>query len=403
WTNTAALERAGITSRTADPPNGRIDRDPQSGELVGSFQESAMDLVLLHTPPPPADRLLDALRYSVRLMNSLGVTAWQDASVSVQPADPLQALATYKRLHGSGELTARVVESLLWDNARGLEQLDGIRDAAQRFASAGLNTRTVKIFLDGVVETQTAALIDEYADRPGFSSHVQVAPEALNAAVAALDADGFQVHIHAIGDRAVRVALDAFEFVRAGNGVNDNRHHIAHIQMIHPDDQGRFVKLGVVANFQPLWAFADDYIVKLTYPRLGDERMKYVYPIGNIWKTGAKVAFGSDWSVSSANPLQGIEVAVSRMGPLGETITPFLPEQRITLEQAIASYTVNAAFVNHLDDMTGTIQAGKRADLIVLDRNLFEVPPQEISDARVLLTLFDGTAVYGSLDDVAFH
>lgn len=400
WTNTAALQIAGITSDTADPPNGRIDRDPQSGELVGSLQESAMDLVLLHTPPPPPARLLDALRYSVRLMNSLGITAWQDASVSVQPADPVQTLATYKQLHDSGDLTARVVESLLWDNARGLEQLESIRDASRRYASVGLNTRTVKIFLDGVVETQTAALIDEYTDRPGFSSHVQVAPVALNAAVAELDADGFQVHIHAIGDRAVRVALDAFEHARSVNGVNNNRHHIAHVQMIHPDDQGRFVKLGVVANFQPLWAFADDYIVKLTYPRIGEERMKYVYPIGSAWNTGAKVAFGSDWSVSSANPLQGIEVAVTRMGPLGETTKPFLPEQRITLEQAIASYTVNAAFVNHLDDITGTVQVGKRADLIVLDRNLFEIPAHEISEARVLLTLFDGRAVYGSLHDV---
>ncbi|MBI2969860.1 MAG: amidohydrolase [Gammaproteobacteria bacterium] len=403
WTNTRAMAIAGITANTPDPPNGRIDRDPRSGQLLGSFQESAMDLIRLHTPPPSTGQLLDALRYSVRLMNGFGITAWQDASVAVQPDDPFQALNIYREVRESGELTVHVVESLLWDNDRGLEQLDEIRDAARLYAADGLNTRTVKIFLDGVVETQTAALIEDYTDRPGFSSQLQVAPGVLNEAVTRLDADGFQVHIHAIGDRAVRAALDAFEQARSINGSNDNRHHIAHVQMVHPDDQGRFVELAVVANFQPLWAFADDYIVDLTYPRIGEERIKYVYPIGSLRRSGATVAFGSDWSVSSVNPLEGIEVAVTRMGPAGETTEAFLPEQRIDLADAIAGYTRNAAYVNHLDATTGTIETGKRADLIVLDRNLFEIQPAEISDARVLLTLFGGRVVYGSLEDLALH
>jgi len=403
WTNTRAMAIAGITATTPDPPNGRIDRDPRSGQPVGSFQESAMDLIRLHTPPPSTGQLLDALRYSVRLMNGFGITAWQDASVAVQPDDPFQALNIYRDVRESGALTVHVVESLLWDNDRGLEQLDDIRDAARLYAADGLNTRTVKIFLDGVVETQTAALIEDYTDRPGFSSQLQVAPGVLNEAVTRLDADGFQVHIHAIGDRAVRAALDAFEQARSINGSNDNRHHIAHVQMVHPDDQGRFVELAVVANFQPLWAFADDYIVDLTYPRIGEERIKYVYPIGSLRRSGATVAFGSDWSVSSVNPLEGIEVAVTRMGPAGETTEAFLPEQRIDLADAIAGYTRNAAYVNHLDATTGTIETGKRADLIVLDRNLFEIPPAEISDTRVLLTLFGGRVVYGSLEDLAPH
>lgn len=400
WTNSRALAAAGIDSKTPDPPKGRIDRDAATGEPVGSFQETAIELVTRHVPPPDDGTLERGLRHALATLNGLGITAWQDASVRVAN-DPVRALETYGRLAERGELTAHTVLSLLWDNERGLEQIPEIAAARAASGRRGVDAGTVKIFLDGVIEAQTSALLEDYTDRPGFRGELQVDPAVLRQAVAALDADGFQVHIHAIGDAAVRAALDAFAYAREKNGPGRNRHHVAHLQLIHPDDVPRFAALDVTANFQPLWSFEDAYIVDLTYPRLGPGRSRWIYPINAVLRAGARVAFGSDWSVSSVNPLEGIEVAVTRMGPNGETDTPFLPEQRISLEDAIRAYTLNAAYLNRLDDRTGSIEAGKLADLIVLDRNLFRIDPQEISEARVLLTLFAGRPVAGSFEAAA--
>jgi predicted amidohydrolase YtcJ len=228
-----------------------------------------------------------------------------------------------------------------------------------------------------------------------------VDPERLKEAVTRLDAEGFQVHFHAIGDGAIRQSLDAVEAARRANGNSGQRHHISHLELIHQDDVPRFRELGVVANFQPLWAFADTYITDLTIPFIGAERSEWLYPIGSVYRSGAVVAFGSDWSVSTANPFQQIEVAVTRAAPIADQeVSPFLPEQRIDLPAAIAAFTINAAFVNRLDDRTGSIEVGKSADLAVLDRNLFDIPVSEISDTQVLVTLFEGKAVHGKLEDL---
>jgi predicted amidohydrolase YtcJ len=205
------------------------------------------------------------------------------------------------------------------------------------------------------------------------------------------------VHFHAIGDGAVRQALDAIEAARTANGDLGHRHHISHLEVIQPVDVPRFRELGVVANFQPLWAFADAYITDLTLPFMGKERAQWIYPIGSLYRSGAVVAFGSDWSVSSANPFEEIEVAVTRMGPLGETRTPFLPSERIALPEAIAAFTINAAYVNRHEKETGSIEVGKLADLAILDHNLFDVPATEISDTKALVTLFEGKTVHGDL------
>ena len=399
WTNSMALKIAGVTRDTKDPPKGRIDRDPATGEPVGSFQEdTAMSLVTSHIPPPSAKMLEDALLYSMHYLNSLGITAWQDASVNPSPDDPDQMLETYRRIDESGKLTVHVEEDLHWNDKEGVEQIPHLEALREKYTEGNIRTKTVKIFIDGIIEPRTAALLQDYSDKPGYRGPLLVQPEALKDAVVHLDAAGFQVHMHVIGDRAVRVALDAIEAARRANGPNDNRHHLAHLEVVEPQDIPRFVKLGVTANFQPLWAFADDYIKKLTYPRLGPERSRWIYPINSILRTGATVAFGSDWDVSSPDPLQGIEVAVTRMGPNGETKTPFIPQERIPLKDAIAAYTLHAAYVNHIDDRTGSIQVGKLADLVVLKWNLFKIKPAKISDSKVLLTLFGGKPVYGSFD-----
>ena len=248
---------------------------------------------------------------------------------------------------------------------------------------------------DGGFEVQTAAMLRDYKGKPGVRGLTMVEPEALKRDVTRLDKEGFQVHFHAIGDAAIRECLDAVEAARKVNGPRDSRHHISHLEVFDPADIPRFRALGVVANFQPLWAFADDYMAKLTLPYLEADSARWIYPIGSLLRSGAVVAFGSDWSVSSANPLEELEVALTRMGPLGETKEPFIPEERIDLPEALAAFTINAAYVNFQEDKTGSIQVGKLADLIVLDHNLFTIEPAAISDTKVLLTLLGGQPVHG--------
>jgi predicted amidohydrolase YtcJ len=394
WVNSKALEIAGISRDTPDPPDGRIDRDPKTGEPVGSLQEGAGRLVSAKAPESTPEQNQAGLRYAVKLLNGFGITGIQDASVDEQE------LQTYQTLDQAGELSLHVVGSIWWERGQGTGQIENIKRLATTYTKGQVDAHTVKIMQDGVIENYTAVVLEPYklpgAKAPAYGIPM-VDPEKLKAIVTQLDADGFQVHFHAIGDGAIRQSLDAIEAARTANGDLGHRHHISHLEVIQPADVPRFRQLGVVANFQPLWAFADPYITDLTLPFMGKERAQWIYPIGTLYRSGAIVAFGSDWSVSSPNPLEEIEVAIDRMGPLGETSTPFLPEQRIALPEAIAAFTINAAYVNRHENETGSIEVGKLADLAILDRNLFDIPTTEISDAKVLVTLFEGKTVHGDL------
>lgn len=389
WVNSKALELAGITRDTRDPDTGRIDRDPETGEAIGSLQEGAMDLMSAVIPPASLEIRTAGLQYAVRMLNAYGITSIQAAMV--KPAH----LEAYRALDGRKELSLRVVASIYWNRNRGEEQIEDIQKLRNEFTSGRVQATTVKMWQDGVMENYTAALLEPYLHKGDTRGISMVEPEALKSAVAKLDALGFQVHFHAIGDAAVRQCLDAVEEARKQNGELGHRHHISHLQLIHPDDIPRFRELDVIANFQPLWAIADTYQVDLTMPYLGPERSRWQYPIRSMQNSGAMVAFGSDWAVSTANPFEQMETAVTRMGSLGETDEPFYPEERIDLPSAIAAFTINAAYVNHIDDITGSIEAGKLADLIVLDRNLFELKQADISDTQVLLTLMEGEPVHG--------
>lgn len=400
WVNSAALAAAGIDDGTADPPGGRIDRYPGTRTPSGSLQEdAAMNLVFDAAPPLSAADLEAGLEYARDHLLSLGIVAVQDALAKLTPGDAYYGLDAYRALDGRGELNLRVVAALYWENRLGLEpQLAAFREARERYTRGNLAATAVKIWQDGVMETHTAALLEPYDDRDdGFSGDLLNDPERLEAAVTALDAEGFQIHFHAIGDRAIRTSLDALQAARAANGARDGRHHISHIQLFDPADIPRFAALDVTANFQPLWAINDAYITGLTVPRIGSERARWLYPIGSLQRSGARVAFGSDWYVTSANPLDGIEAAVTRLDPDGKTDSPLGRDEEIGLADAIASYTINSAYLNFLDHDSGSIEVGKRADLIVLDRNLFDIPPQEINEARVTATLFDGRLVFGEL------
>ncbi len=392
WANSRALEIAGINKDTPDPVDGRIDRDPETGEPIGSLQEGAARLVSKFVPGDTAETRQQGLIYAQNLLHSYGITSIQDAIVD------RDALETYAALERSGQLTLRVVGSIWWDRERGPEQIEDILLLREEFNKGGLlRPTTVKIMEDGVMENYTAAMLEPYLIPSGSRGIPMVAPEVLKQVVPILDKAGFQVHFHSIGDAAIRYALDAIEEALIQNGQLGNRHHISHIQMWDPADIPRFAELGVVANFQPLWAYADEYVTELTIPFIGEERARWMYPIKTVQDTGATIAFGSDWSVSTANPFPQMETAITRKSAIDDSYPVFIPEERIDLETAIVAFTINAAFVNKHEDETGSIETGKLADLIVIDKNLFEMEPEDISETKVLLTLFGGEPVYGEM------
>jgi predicted amidohydrolase YtcJ len=388
WVNSRALEIAGITADTPDPEDGKIDRKPGSSEPLGSLQEHAMYLVESLIPPPDLATRTAGLEYAVRMLNRYGITSIQDAKTD------REILEGYAALDDNGGLSLRVVASNLWDTARGMEQLAEVSQDRQEFTHGNVRATTVKIWLDGVMENYTAAMVDPYLVEGASRGMLMMTEDALQETVTALDAGGFQVHIHAIGDRAVRESLNAFAAARQANGKTDNRHHIAHLEVIRPEDIPRFRELGVAANFTSYWAYADPYITDLTLPFIQPELARWLYPIGSLVRDGAIVVSGSDWAVSSANPFLQIETAVTRRDPLNDEDDSLIPEERISLADAIAMLTINAAWVNHSEHDAGSIEVGKYADLAVLDRDLFAIPPEEISETQVLLTLFGGEVAY---------
>ncbi|MFJ8014310.1 amidohydrolase [Streptomyces sp. NPDC096339] len=408
WVNTRALELAGVDAATPDPADGRIEREPD-GSPAGTLQEGAVELVARHVPLATPDEAHAGLLAAQEHLFSLGVTSWQDAMIGAFPGHP-DNHGVYLSAAREGSLRARVVGALWWDRERGLEQIPDLEERRRTGQVGRFNATTVKMMQDGIAENFTAGMLEPYLDGCGCSTGNSglsfIDPEVLTEAVSRLDRSGFQIHFHALGDRAVREVLDALAVARAANGANDNRHHLAHLQVVHPDDIGRFAELDAAANIQALWAAHEPQMDELTIPFLGPERARLQYPFGDLQRAGARLVAGSDWSVSSPNPLWGIHVAVNRSVPdeapgspeTFEPAPPFFPEQALTLSQALTAYTAGSAWVNHLDHVTGTVEPGKYADLVVLDRDPFEHPPLEIADTRVLRTYIDGEPVFAATD-----
>ncbi|GGY77471.1 amidohydrolase [Streptomyces omiyaensis] len=395
WANTRALELAGITARTPDPADGRIEREAD-GTPGGTLQEGATGLVSRLVPEKTAEDRLAGLLRAQRLLHSLGITGWQDALLGSfnGMADPSDAYATAAR---DGSLTARVTGALWWDRERGAEQIPELVDRRELLSTGRFRAGSVKIMQDGVAENFTAAMTAPYLDGCGCATANSglsfVDPVALRAYVTELDALDFQVHFHALGDRAVREALDAVEAAVAANGRRGNRHHLAHLQVVHPDDLTRFAALGAIANIQPLWAAHEPQMDTLTIPFLGPERASWQYPFGSLLRAGATLAAGSDWPVSSPNPIEGIHVAVNRRDPEAPDAPVFYPEERIDLVSALTAYTAGAAHVNGVDD-AGSLLPGHLADLVVLDRDVLAAPAGEIAEARVERTYVGGRLVH---------
>ena len=399
WVNSRALEIAGITEITPDPPDGRIERDPATGEPTGMLHEgAAYSMNERVVPAPSREQWRAAILEGQRHLHSLGVTAWQDAWVT--PATQL----AYRDLAREGRLTARVVGALWWDRHRGLEQIDELLEATTESAD-GFHPTTVKIMIDGVLENYTGALLEPYCDGCGghTSNHGMtfVDPDLLDAAVTALDGHGLQVHMHAIGDRAVRMGLDAVQAAGTANGPADNRHHIAHIQVVHPDDISRFGRLGVVANCQMYWASSDPQMQELTIPFLGAERSEQQYPFASLQRSGARLAAGSDWSVSTANPLAQIEVGATRIDPADrDDASPFLPTEAIDVHAGIEAFTSGSAYVNH-DADGGSLALGKRADLVLLGADITAgalMSGRGLADVPIDMTIASGRVVHSRLE-----
>lgn len=393
WANSRGLELLGIGPGTPDPADGRIERTAE-GSPQGTLHEGAFEDARTRIPAPSADEMLRALLAGQAYLHACGITAWQDAWVA--PHD----LTAYARAADAGLLTGRVRGALWWDREAGLEQIGDL--VARRAAAPGgrFSAGTVKLMADGVVENFTASLRDPYLDAEGRPTRSRgiafLARERLRDAVAALDALGFQVHVHAIGDAAVRDALDAFEAAVSANGRTGNRHHIAHIQLVHPDDVPRFAALDVSANMQPYWACHDAQMDALTIPFIGAERAAWQYPFRSLVRAGARLAGGSDWSVSTANVVEEIQVAVLRTFADPDVApTPLLPNEAIDLETALRAYTAGSAWVNHLDE-TGTLAPGMLADLVVLDRDVRAVELAALHEVRPILTLVEGEPVFAA-------
>jgi predicted amidohydrolase YtcJ len=397
WANSPALNLAHISATTQDPAGGHIEHDA-AGRPTGTLRDNAAEIALAAKPAATLEHEAAQLNKALDSMRAIGITSVQDAAVD----DHLMQI--YKRLYDTHKLNMRVRGSFHLKDLH--ESAAALIDKATRFRAKWaidpdfLRADAVKIFADGVIEypSQTAALLDPYLDAQGHPTQNRgpsyFTQDNLNRIVAAADAAGLTVHIHAIGDRAVRSALDAFAEARRRNGALDNRGQIAHLELINPTDFPRFKELGVIANFQLLWAQRDDYIDKATVKYLGPERSRYLYPARSLRDAGAKIAGGSDWSVSSFDAFAAMEHAITRSERRGRP--PLLPEQSVTLQDMVDAYTINAAFALKQEGTTGSIETGKRGDFIVLDRDIFSIDPFDLHDTQVTATYLDGREVYAA-------
>jgi predicted amidohydrolase YtcJ len=391
WVNTAALKLAGIDEHTPDPPAATIARRADGTPMGTLVEWTAMDLVLRHAPPTTAAEKVDGLAASTAMLAAAGITWAQEAAL--HPDD----VAAYLDTARNGRLAIRVDIALRAEPGRWPGQRATF-DAAREVASMSsmVSARTVKFFADGVVEAGTAAMLAPYIDRPHSCGLPVWSRDELAAAAAAFDADGFRLHIHAIGDAGVRNALDAVEHVERVNGPSNRRPVIAHSQLVDPVDLPRFAQLGVIANVEPLWAQLDPLQVDLTMPRLGAARSTLQYPFASLVSTGAVLSMGSDWPVSSHRPLDGLAVAVTRQTRDGEPAEGWLPHERLAPETALSAYTAGSAYQSFEEGERGLLCVGARADLVWLARDPLATPARDWPSVSVRGTWLGGTLTAGA-------
>jgi predicted amidohydrolase YtcJ len=390
WANSKALALAGVTKGTPDPPNGKIVRDA-NGEATGALKESAGDLVAKLMPKPSREERLAALRKGIHEANKFGLTRVHSAGQDFEYLD------LYDELRRKGDLTLRFyVAYFLNPPELRSEDLKQIEAARKTYHDDWISGGVVKTMLDGVVEAHTAAMLAPYSDDPSQTGKLFWQPAKYKAAVAELDKRGLQIFTHAIGDKAVRTALDAYEEAARANHTRDARPRIEHIETIAKEDIPRFGELGVIASFQPLHSYPDDDTLDIWARNVGKERAQRAWSFHSIEASGGRLAFGSDWPVVTMNPWKGIQTGVTRKTSEGRPEGGFVPKEAVSVEDAIRAYTLGAAFAARREKEEGSLEPGKLADLIVTDQDLFSIPTSSIDKTQVLLTIVGGNVVYES-------
>jgi hypothetical protein len=394
WANSKALEIVGFARNTPDPPNGKIVRD-EKGEPTGALKEEADDIAESRAPAPAREQQLEALRLGMREANRVGLVRVHCLSNAPDAVDDLRNGSLYEELRRTGQLTVRMYLSYYMDPPTvSPVTMAAVEQSRQRYNDDWIAAGAVKFFLDGVIESHTAAMLRPYSDDPSLIGKLFWDENTYKNAVAELDKRGIQIFTHAIGDRAVRLAFDAYENAAKTNHTKDQRHRIEHIETISAQDIPRFGKLGVIASYQPLHAEPNPDTMNVWVRNAGPDRASRGWAWQSVAQAGGHLAFGSDWPVVTLNPWYGVQNAVTRQNLQGKPVGGWLPEQRVSLEQAIEAYTLGAAFAGHRETTEGSIEKGKLADLIMLDRDLFTIAPGTIHETQVLLTMVGGKVAY---------
>jgi predicted amidohydrolase YtcJ len=392
WVNSKTLELAGITSETKNPQGGIIERYPGTSEPNGTLRENAADLVYDIFPVYSVEELMEGLEAYQKMVLSFGITTAHDAYLDAGSNET----EAYRNLESNKILKMRFRASLYIDPDKGVDQIKLLLDERDKNTGELFQTNSAKLFVDGVVEGSTAFLKEPYNHQPDSYGELLWNIDSLNKMCSALDKDNFQIHVHSIGDAATSVTLYAFAFTEFQNGKRDSRNSITHLQLVDSSDIKNFKELGVIAVPQPYWFSKDDYYYNIQVPYLGQQRADEEYPMKSFFDAGTVVASSSDYPVTiPCNPLEAIQYGITRSEFNKTDSSEILwSEERVSLEQMIRSFTINGAYANFLEKETGSIEVGKKADLVVLDKNLFEIPVNEIHRAKVLMTFFEGEEVF---------
>jgi len=389
WANSKALALAGISDETPDPPNGAIVRNPKTREATGALKESAQELVARVVPKPSRSEKLAALRAGIRWANEHGLTRVHSAGGDFEQLD------LYDELRRQGQLSLRFYIAYFLDPPKlRAQDLEAIESARKKFHDDWIDTNAVKMMVDGVVESHTAAMLEPYSDDPSLKGKLFWDPANYLAAVAELDKRGLQLFTHAIGDYGVRTALDAYEHAEEVNRTRDRRPRIEHIETVTAADIPRFGKLGVIASMQPLHSYPDADTLDVWARNAGPDRASRAWAWKSIANDGGHLAFGSDWPVVTLNPWEGVQTAVTRQTSEGKPDAGFVPEQRLTVAETVRGYTLGAAYAGRREKTEGSIEPGKLADLIIVSQNIFEIDPRRLAETKVLTTIVGGRVVY---------
>ncbi|GIK60722.1 MAG: amidohydrolase [Ignavibacteriota bacterium] len=392
WVNSKTLELAGINNSTKNPKGGNIERYPGTNEPNGTLRENAADLVADIFPAYTVENLMDGLEAYQRMVSAFGITTVHDAYLDAGSNET----DAFRNLEKNNKLKMRFRASLYIDPEKSVEQIKSLIEERKKNSGELFQTNSAKIFIDGVVEGSTAYLKEPYKHQPKNYGEIFWKIDSLNKICSALDKEHFQIHVHAIGDAATSVTLYAFASAEFQNGKRDSRNSITHLQLVDESDIKKFKELGVIAVPQPYWFSKDDYYYNIQVPYLGQKRADEEYPMKSFFDEGVIAASSSDYPVTiPCNPLEAIQFGITRSEfNTTDSSEVLWPEERVTLEQMIRSFTINGAYANFLEKETGSIEVGKKADLIVLDKNLFEIPVTDIYKAKVLMTLFEGKDVF---------